>query len=133
MRIFFTGGSGKAGRHVAPYLAEQGHHVTNADLVPLGHPGVADLRVDLSARRVTRGEREIRLTAQEFSLLRILAENAGRVMSRTRLLEKVWDLHRDPRTNVVDVYIQRVRRKIEDAGAEPPIRTRRGEGYQLIA
>ncbi|WP_445258657.1 NAD-dependent epimerase/dehydratase family protein [Nocardioides aurantiacus] len=48
MRIFFTGGSGKAGRHVAPYLAEQGHQVTNADLVPLGHPDVADLRVDLT-------------------------------------------------------------------------------------
>jgi nucleoside-diphosphate-sugar epimerase len=48
MRIFFTGGSGKAGRHVAPYLAEQGHQVTNADLVPLGHPTVADLRVDLT-------------------------------------------------------------------------------------
>ncbi len=48
MRIFFTGGSGKAGRHVAPYLAEQGHHVTNADLVPLGHPAVADLQVDLT-------------------------------------------------------------------------------------
>ncbi len=48
MRIFFTGGSGKAGRHVAPYLADHGHHVTNADLVPLGHPAVADLRVDLS-------------------------------------------------------------------------------------
>ncbi|MEP7090888.1 MAG: NAD(P)-dependent oxidoreductase, partial [Nocardioidaceae bacterium] len=48
MRIFFTGGSGKAGRHVAPYLAEQGHQVTNADLVPLDHPAVADLRVDLT-------------------------------------------------------------------------------------
>ncbi len=48
MRIFFTGGSGKAGKHVAPYLAEQGHQVTNADLVPLGHPAVADLRVDLT-------------------------------------------------------------------------------------
>ena len=48
MRIFFTGGSGKAGRHVAPYLAERGHHVTNADLVPLRHPAVADLRVDLA-------------------------------------------------------------------------------------
>src|SRR3954469_11367479 len=48
MRIFFTGGSGKAGRHVAPYLAQQGHQVTNADLVPLGHPAVADLRVDLT-------------------------------------------------------------------------------------
>jgi nucleoside-diphosphate-sugar epimerase len=48
MRIFFTGGSGKAGRHVAPHLAEQGHQVTNADLVPLGHPAIADLRVDLT-------------------------------------------------------------------------------------
>ena len=48
MRIFFTGGSGKAGRHVAPFLAEQGHHVTNADLVPLGHPAVDDLTVDLT-------------------------------------------------------------------------------------
>ena len=48
MRIFFTGGSGKAGKHVAPYLAELGHQVTNADLVPLDHPDVADLRVDLT-------------------------------------------------------------------------------------
>src|ERR1700709_2703609 len=48
MRIFFTGGSGKAGRHVAPYLAGQGHQVTNADLVPLRHPAVADLRVNLT-------------------------------------------------------------------------------------
>ena len=48
MRIFFTGGSGKGGKHVAPYLAEQGHQVTNADLVPLGHRAVADLRVDLT-------------------------------------------------------------------------------------
>jgi nucleoside-diphosphate-sugar epimerase len=48
MRVFFTGGSGKAGKHVAPYLAEQGHHVTNADLVPLRHPAVADLHVDLT-------------------------------------------------------------------------------------
>lgn len=48
MRIFFTGGSGKAGKHVAPFLAEQGHQVTNADLVPLGHPGVGDLKVDLT-------------------------------------------------------------------------------------
>ncbi len=48
MRIFFTGGSGKAGKHVAAFLADQGHHVTNADLVALGHPGVADLRVDLT-------------------------------------------------------------------------------------
>lgn len=48
MRIFFTGGSGKAGHHVAPYLASQGHQVTNADLTPLGHPDVSDLRVDLT-------------------------------------------------------------------------------------
>jgi nucleoside-diphosphate-sugar epimerase len=48
MRIFFTGGSGKAGRHVAPYLAEQGHQVTNADIVPLGHPAITDLRIDLT-------------------------------------------------------------------------------------
>ncbi len=68
MRIFFTGGSGKAGRHVAPYLAEQGHHVTNADLVPLRHPGVADLRVDLTDAGETYSALAGLATAAELDL-----------------------------------------------------------------
>lgn len=68
MRIFFTGGSGKAGKHVAAYLADQGHQVTNADLVPLGHPGVADLRVDLTDAGATYSAMAGLATAAELDL-----------------------------------------------------------------
>ncbi|WP_341926761.1 NAD(P)-dependent oxidoreductase [Nocardioides psychrotolerans] len=68
MRIFFTGGSGKAGQHVAPYLASQGHHVTNADLAPLGHPDVADLRVDLTDAGETYSALAGLATAAELDL-----------------------------------------------------------------
>ena len=92
---------------------------------------VGDMVIDLDAHRVRRGEREIRLTAQEFRLLRVLAENAGRVMSRTRLLDRVWDTQHDPGTNVVDVYVRYLRQKI-DVGAERPLlHTVRGVGYSL--
>ena len=78
------------------------------------------------------GTRELVLTAKEYALLEYLARRAGDVVSRSDIAEHVWDEHHDPLSNVVDVYIQRLRRKIEDAGGEPPIRTRRGEGYQLV-
>jgi nucleoside-diphosphate-sugar epimerase len=68
MRIFFTGGSGKAGKHVAPFLAEQGHQVTNADLVPLRHPGIADLRVDLTDAGSTYSALAGLATSQELDL-----------------------------------------------------------------
>ena len=94
---------------------------------------IADLVVDLPARRVWRGDTEIKLTVREFDLLRYLAEHPGRVLSRTRLLEAVWDTTHDPQTNVVDVYVSYLRAKI-DKGFEPAlIHTVRGVGYVLEA
>ena len=94
---------------------------------------VADLRLDVPARRVSRAGEEIRLTAREFDLLRYLAEHAGRVISRTRLLEAVWDTVHDPGTNSVDVYISYLRAKVDKGHAVPLIHTVRGVGYVLEA
>ncbi len=92
---------------------------------------VSDLVIDIPARRVYRGDTEIHLTAQEFDLLRYLAEHAGRVLSRTRILDAVWDMTHDPRTNVVDVYISYLRAKIDKEFDRPLIHTVRGVGYVL--
>jgi DNA-binding response OmpR family regulator len=92
---------------------------------------VGDLRMDVPARRVTRSGQDIRLTAREFDLLRYLAENAGRVLSRTRLLEAVWETTHDPGTNTVDVYVSYLRAKIDKGQAEPMLHTVRGVGYVL--
>jgi two-component system copper resistance phosphate regulon response regulator CusR len=94
---------------------------------------IGALTLDTRARRARAGARELALTAKEYALLEFLARHAGAVVSRSDIAEHVWDEHYDPMSNVVDVYIQRLRRKIEDAGIEAPIRTRRGEGYQLVA
>jgi len=93
---------------------------------------IGALTLDTRARRALVRGRELALTAKEYALLEYLARRAGEVVSRSEIAEHVWDEHSDPLSNVVDVYIQRLRRKIEDAGATPPIRTRRGEGYQLV-
>jgi two-component system OmpR family response regulator len=92
---------------------------------------VGDLTIDIPRRRVHRGEVEIQLTAQEFSLLRYLAEHPGRVLSRTRILEAVWDMSHDPRTNVVDVYISYLRSKIDKDFERKLLHTVRGVGYVL--
>jgi two-component system OmpR family response regulator len=92
---------------------------------------VGDLRIDVPARRVWRGEQEIRLTAREFDLLRYLAEHPGRVLSRTRLLDAVWDTTHDPGTNTVDVYISYLRAKIDKGFDRPLLHTVRGVGYVL--
>lgn len=92
---------------------------------------VGDLEVDLDALRVWRAGQEVRLTAQEFRLLRVLAEHPGHVVSRTRLLENAWDLHHDPGTNVVDVYIGYLRAKIDKGHDRALIHTVRGLGYVL--
>lgn len=92
---------------------------------------VGDLVVDVAGHRVHRAGTEIQLTAQEFALLRYLAENAGRVLSRTRLLDAVWGVTYDPRTNVVDVYISYLRAKIDKGFDRPLIHTVRGAGYVL--
>lgn len=92
---------------------------------------VGDLEIDVPRRRVKRGSREIQLTAQEFDLLRYMAENAGKVLSRTRLLEAVWDIAHDPRTNVVDVYVSYLRAKVDKNEDRKLIHTVRGVGYVI--
>jgi two-component system, OmpR family, copper resistance phosphate regulon response regulator CusR len=92
---------------------------------------VGDLRLNTAARQVHRGNRPISLTAREYALLEYLAHHAGSVVSRADIAEHVWDEHYDPLSNVIDVYVQRLRRKVDLPGEESVIRTRRGEGYQL--
>ncbi|HVK52282.1 MAG TPA: response regulator transcription factor [Pseudoxanthomonas sp.] len=91
---------------------------------------VADLELDLLARRATRGGRRIELQPREFRLLEYLMRQAGQVVTRTMLLEAVWDYHFDPQTNVIDVHISRLRQKI-DVDGEPLLQTVRGAGYRL--
>lgn len=94
---------------------------------------VADLQLDLLSRKVTRQGREIELRPREFALLEYLMRNAGRVVSKTMILSRVWDYSFDPRTNVVDVLVHRLREKV-DRDFEPKLlHTRRGIGYVLEA
>jgi two-component system, OmpR family, response regulator len=94
---------------------------------------LADLRMDLLAHKVTRGGKTIALKPREFSLLEYLLRHAGQVVTRTMLLENVWEYHFDPQTNVVDVHISKLRQKI-DAGFGPALlHTVRGVGYRLAA
>jgi DNA-binding response OmpR family regulator len=92
-----------------------------------------DLELDLLKREATRGTRMLRLTAQEFSLLEFLCRHAGRVVTRTMILEQVWKVRAIPDTNVVDVHIYRLRTKVDAPGERPLIRTLRGVGYVLKA
>ena len=94
---------------------------------------IGDLEIDLFARVVRRQGREIELLPREFQLLEYLARNAGQVVSRAMLLQHVWDLHFDPTTNVIDVYVGRVRRKIDSSQSYPLIHTIRGVGFCLRA
>ena len=92
---------------------------------------VASLEIDLLSRTVRRGDRVIELVPREYALLEYLMRNAGQVITRTMLLESVWNYHFDPQTNVIDVHISRLRGKV-DKGFEPPlIHTVRGVGYSL--
>lgn len=92
---------------------------------------VADLEMDLLARRVRRGSRMIALQPREFRLLEYLLRHPDQVVTRTMLLEGVWDYHFDPGTNVIDVHISKLRRKLEEAGEPPLLHTVRGAGYRL--
>ncbi|MDA9465607.1 response regulator transcription factor [Bradyrhizobium sp. CCBAU 53415] len=94
---------------------------------------VGDLAIDLIARSASRRGRKIPLLPREFQLLEYLVRNEGRVVSRAMLLQHVWDLHFDPSTNIIDVYVGRVRRKVDDAQDYPLIHTIRGIGYCLRA
>jgi DNA-binding response OmpR family regulator len=93
---------------------------------------VGPITVDTRSRRVQLRQKDMRLTAKEYALLEYLARRAGDVVSRADIAEHVWDEHYDGLSNVVDVYVQRLRRKIDLAGEDSLIRTRRGEGYQLV-
>jgi two-component system OmpR family response regulator len=93
----------------------------------------ADLEMDLLARTVTRSGRPILLQPREFKLLEYLMRNAGHVVTRTMLLENVWDYHFDPQTNVIDVHVSRLRAKIDKGYDEPILQTVRGAGYMLRA
>jgi len=92
---------------------------------------VGELEMDLLARTVSRAGDNILLQPREFRLLECLMRNAGRVVTRTMLLEKVWDYHFDPQTNVIDVHISRLRSKIDKGFDAPLLHTVRGAGYRL--
>src|SRR5438270_2501342 len=94
---------------------------------------IGALILETRSRRAWVGPREVLLTAKEYALLEYLARRAGDVVSRADIAEHVWDEHYEPLSNVVDVYVQRLRRKLDRRGSDSLIRTRRGEGYQLSA
>ncbi|MEZ5562195.1 MAG: response regulator [Gammaproteobacteria bacterium] len=94
---------------------------------------LADLEMDVLARTVTRAGRRIDLTAREFKLLEFLLRRTGQVVTRTMLLEGVWDLHFDPQTNVIDVHMSRLRQAIDRDFDRPLIHTIRGAGYTVRA
>ncbi|HEX3497418.1 MAG TPA: winged helix-turn-helix domain-containing protein, partial [Methylocella sp.] len=89
--------------------------------------------LDLVSRTVSRGGRKIDLLPREFKLLVYLVRNQGQVVPRAMLLQHVWDLHFDPTTNILDVYVGRVRRKVDAAQAYPLIHTVRGVGFCVRA
>src|SRR5215471_5940943 len=93
---------------------------------------IGALTIDVPGRRVFRQGREISLTSREYALLEYPARHAGEVVGRADIAEHVWDEHYDAFSNVVDVYVQRLRRKLDDPDAPSIIRTRRGQGYQLL-
>jgi DNA-binding response OmpR family regulator len=92
---------------------------------------VGDLTLDPATRRARRGEREIVLTLKEYMLLAYLMENAGKVLSRTRILNHVWGYNFDPESKVVDVYIRYLRQKVDEGEAKPIVKTVRGFGYTV--
>ena len=94
---------------------------------------VEDLELDLVQRSARRGARVLELTTREFKLLEFLARHAGEVVTRSMLLQEVWDIHYDPQTNVVDVHVSRLRQSVDRGFERPLIHTVRGAGYSLRA
>jgi DNA-binding response OmpR family regulator len=93
---------------------------------------IGDLLIDTGSQSVKRGNRSIPLTTKEYALLEFLARNAGRVVGRSEIAEHVWDETFDPFSNLIEVYINRLRRKLGDDAAKPLLQTRRGSGYVLV-
>jgi len=102
-----------------------------ANASPATRLRVSDLELDLLSRKVTRGERNVDLTTKEFQLLEFLMRRHGQVVTRTMLLEGVWNLHFDPQTNIIDVHMSRLRTAIDKGSNKPLIHTVRGAGYVL--
>jgi two-component system OmpR family response regulator len=94
---------------------------------------VGDLEMDLLARKVVRGGKPVLLQPREFKLLEYLMRHAGQVVTRTMLLENVWEYHFDPQTNVIDVHVSKLRQKIDAGFPRPLLHTVRGAGYKLAA
>ena len=90
-----------------------------------------DLVIDPIARIVSRADKRVDLTNREFRILEYLARNAGRVVTRSMLLEHVWDYNFDPQTNIIDQHVSRLRQKLDRVGGEPLIETVRGSGYSI--
>ncbi len=108
-------------------LLRRGQYVRSAKIQ------IADLVLDTRAQRATRGKRELALTTKEYALLEYLAREQGRVVSRGEIAEHVWDENFDPLTNLIDVHINRLRRKVDNDFPTRLIHTRRGTGYMLAA
>jgi DNA-binding response OmpR family regulator len=102
-----------------------------ADAIRPPQLSVEDLVLDPAARAVVRGSRPVELTPREFALLEYLMRHAGRVLTRWEILQHVWGYEHDPHTNVVDVYVGYLRRKVDQNGDPPLLRTVPGVGYQL--
>ena len=94
---------------------------------------VGDLTLDTASQTAKRGTRVISLTSKEYALLEFLARNAGRVVGRSEIAEHVWDESFDPFSNLIEVYVNRLRRKLNDDDSKPMLQTRRGSGYVLNA
>ena len=109
-------------------LIRRGGRAPIADRIRIG-----TIELDTRARAVTNGGRAVDLTSREYALLEYLARRAGEVVGRADIAEHVWDEFYDPLSNVIDVYIKRLRRKLDQGSADSLIRTRRGEGYILTA
>jgi DNA-binding response OmpR family regulator len=92
---------------------------------------IADLCLDLNTQTLTRGGKEIHLSAKEYAILEYLALNRNRVISRTEFSEHIYDMNFDLDSNIIDVYINRLRKKIEQRPGEALIQTKRGEGYMM--
>ena len=92
---------------------------------------VGDLELDTGSQTAMRGTRSIPLTSKEYALLEYFARNAGRVIGRSEIAEHVWDETFDPFSNLIEVYVNRLRRKLGDEGGKPLLQTRRGSGYVL--
>jgi two-component system, OmpR family, response regulator len=110
-------------------LREKGNRTPALILSALGQ--VDDLELDRLSHRVARGKDELTLQPREFRLLEYLMKHAGQVVTRTMLLENVWDYHFDPQTNVIDVHISRLRSKIDKGFERPLLHTIRGAGYMI--